>query len=174
MKKIVLIILLITAFACNEETKKKESNNSQQSKEPIKEFIVKMSFKTNKADEFKLMLNNIVIDEFQRKNISIIEKVMPLSNLESLTADFGDNSPNNFRINFGNKEEKEMEIESLSLFYGDNSLSMTSADLKTHFSFNRYIIQDSITYKIQSKRIDSKHYPQIVLKKKAIDLLMKE
>ena len=108
MKRVFLILTTIIALGCNNETKSIPETISLNEIEQTKEFIAKISYRTNKDDEFKIMLNNIQQDEFQRKNIYIIEKVVSNSVFENITANFGevDNLPNEFHINFGVKEIK--------------------------------------------------------------------
>jgi len=181
MKKVFLILITIIALGCKNE--KNETKSIPETEtiglneiEQTKEFIAKISYRTNKDDEFKIMLNNIVQDEFQRKNIYIIEKVVSNSVFENITANFGevDNLPNEFHINFGVKEIKEVEIESIELTYGKNNLIINAAELKDYFNFNKYVEHDSVSNKFTTKNIDGVHYPTILLKIKGINALKQE
>lgn len=173
MKNIVLVALVtLMTFSCT--SKQKEVNKPvvvEQAKEVEKEFIVNMSFKTSKEDNFRLMLNNIEVDEFQKKNIIIIEKVSPSSEIDKLTANFGYNISKNFSINLGNKEVKEVEINSVEILYGNNKISVKSDELNEYFTFNKFVVQDTVSNKFQTKKIKGQHSPTITLRRKAINQL---
>ena len=75
MKKLVFI-LLIAAVACKNEPKETPEEPTTTETEVVdKELEIVMNFKTDTAGEIKLMLNNVEVDDFQRKNIHVIEKV---------------------------------------------------------------------------------------------------
>lgn len=175
MKKL-FFVLIILIVGCKSETKESPIENEQAVvAEQIKELKVVVNFKTNKEDEFKLLLNNVPVDEFQRKNVHVIEKVLPTTGTETITATFGENniSPN-FNFNFGVKENKEVEIESISMSYGANTVTMSGAELSEYFTINKYLTQDSITNKLTTQRIDGKYYPAMILRRKAYNALTKE
>lgn len=175
MKKL-FFVLIILIVGCKSETKESAvKNDPAVVVEQIKELKVVINFKTNKEDEFKLLLNNVPVDEFQRKNVHVIEKVMPTSTTETVTAYFGENniSPS-FNFNLGVKDNKEVEIESISMSYGPNSISMSGAELSEYFTINKYITQDSTTNKLTTQRVDGKYYPAMILRRKAYNALIKE
>lgn len=178
MKNIILVVLIaLFTFSCLNEQKKESKPievEKVKEKEIKKEFIVKINFKTNKEDSFKLMLNNIVVDEFQSKNILITERVAPSSNFESITANFGENISKGFRVNLGNKEVKEVEISSIEISYGENKLSINANELNSYFTFDRFVNYDTISNKFKTKRVDGKHTPTITLKTRKINLLNKD
>ena len=175
MKKL-FFVLIILIVGCKSETKESPVENEQAVVvEQIKELKVVVNFKTNKEDEFKLLLNNVPVDEFQRKNYHVVEKVMPTSTTETFTAYFGENniSPN-FHFNLGVKDNKEVEIESMSMSYGSNSLMISGAELTEYFIINEFITQDSITNKLTTQQIDGRCYPALFLKRKTYNALTKE
>ncbi|SDR75071.1 hypothetical protein SAMN04515667_0543 [Formosa sp. Hel1_31_208] len=178
MKKALCIILVVIAFACKDDAKVDEQKNQTSvsvAEKAIKELEVIVSFKTNKSDEFKLMLNNVPVDEFQRKNIHVIEKTEPTTSFEQITAKFGNNNlSNNFNINFGTKELKEVEIVSIQMTYGKNSVSIKGTDLESYFNINNYINYDATTGVLKTQKVGGKHYPAISAKRIAINILKKE
>ena len=98
---------MIISYACksdvNEQTDSSENHKTSVETE-VKELEVVLDFKTNKDDKFKLMLNNIRVDEFQNKNVQIIEKVNQTSSVDKIITKFGDNNiSNNFIINLRTK-----------------------------------------------------------------------
>lgn len=175
MKKIILVgLVILFTFSCSNEPKKESKPiEIEKVKETKKEFIVKISFRTNKSDSFILMLNNIVIDEFQRKDINIKEEVSQASNFELITANFGESISESFRINIGNKEVKNVEIDFIKISFGEKKLEMSSRELGNYFSFNDFVSYDTINSKFETRRIEGKHYPFLILKKEFMISLTK-
>ena len=61
-------------------------------------------------------MNSIIVDDFQKKNIHIIENVSPTNIIDVISASFGvNNISNKLQISLGNKEEKVVAIESIIL-----------------------------------------------------------
>ncbi len=166
MKNIILVlIVVITSFGCKTDSNEsKNQNQGEQISKLEKEFVVRMKFKTNKSDNIKMVLYNIIPDEYQNKYIVINERVVLTSETDSFIANFGDNISDSFRINFGNKEEKEIEISSIEISYGSNQINIIPEDLTTYFKFNDFVIQDPKSFKLQTKRIGEKLDPIIYLK----------
>lgn len=177
MRKIILTLCaFISIIACKNDKKESITNtNSTIEESLIKELIVKIHYETNKSDEFTLMLNNIKKDEFQRKNIRIIEKVEPTTTLETISAAFGENNMSSaFTILLGSKEVKWVKIKSMNLSYGYNNLALEASQINEYFKTNDFVTIDSLTGKIQTKKINNKHNPAIFLKGKAIEILIKK
>lgn len=61
-KQSVIICVFLFLLNCNNNVSK-----SKESKQP--DFLVEINFKSNNNGILKIMLNNIVIDEFQKKDI---------------------------------------------------------------------------------------------------------
>ena len=175
MKKLLIVFLLITV-ACKTETKEQATNTENKvASETTKELEVVINFKTNKTDEFKLMLNNIEVDEFQRKHSQVIEKVTTSTGTDEIVAKFGANNiSKNFHIDFGAKEIKQIEIESIKMSYGKNELVVTGSEIDEFFTINKYIEYDKTNNVLQTKRVEGNHYPIIVLKPKGVNILKKE
>lgn len=172
MKKLLIVLLLISVSACKTDTK--EQNNSQAAIEkPVNEFIVKLNYKTNHKDEFKLSLGNVKVDEFQRKNIQIIEKVSKTTSIDKIVANFGENFSKKFNISFGGKKVKEIEIQSIELTYGKNNLIVGPSDLEKYFRLSKYITLDSINNTLKTQKVDGRHLPLIYLRQNAINTLKK-
>lgn len=158
MKKVFLVLLLVIfTIAC-------KSKQEEKIKVPKKEFIVKIKYRVNKEDVFKLVLYNIITDENQNKWIQINEKVVGTSATKNLTANFGESISYNFRISFGVKQEKEIEIKYIEILYGAKSIYVKPEELKKHFTFNEFIFQDNATNKLFTKKIGGKLNPILFLK----------
>ena len=178
MKRIALILFLsLSVLACKSEEKKGKPSEKSPIETPKieKELVVNISLKTNKKDEFKLMMNNIEIDEFQKKNIHIIEEMEPTTSYETINASFGVNNISKaFNIFLGAKEIKELDVQSIDISYGGNSVSINSSQLNDYFWFNEFVEQDPESMKIRTKKVEGKHHPIIRLRPKVIDQLIKE
>ena len=172
MKNIFIILLIVVFTACKSETK--EEVTTETTPEPVeKEFTFSVSFKTNKSDVFKLMMNNVEVDELQKKNIQVFETIHPTTTVDMFTAKFG-NMSKNIHFNLGNKEEKEIEIDNIQISYGNSSVTVKPAELNDYFLLNKFVTQDQSTFKIQTKKIDNAHYPTLILRAREINKLIKE
>lgn len=145
--KTSILLLFVIFFSCNEKTKNnsEDLNNNKLINSP--ELTVSIQFKSNKADNFRLSLNNIIVDEYQNKNIQIIEKIQPSTNFDEISANFGPNNiSNNIVINLGNKQEKRIQIKNIKISYGDKEIYIDNVvDFKTHFAYNKFIKLDSLS-----------------------------
>lgn len=169
------MLLLITFFisSCGEKKNNEVISNIKE-KELTKELVVKIKYKTNQPDDFKIMLNHVEVDEFQSKNIHIIEKVFATSNTDLIVAKFGDkNISNRFQIGLGNKEPKKVEMESIDFFYIDKTLSIMPDEIGEYFRFNEFVAFDPISNDLTTKRVNGKHFPVMSLKWKYLDNLIK-
>lgn len=177
MKKIFLIVFLIVV-SCKNETKDSLKTVNQEDvldTEEIKELNVVINFKTSKEDQFILSVKNIIIDEYQKKNVEVIENVFPTSTNDQIKANFGENNiSNSVRFDLGKKEVKLIQIESINFTYGINSLTVQASELSDYFIINKFVDYDTISYKLQTQEVDGKHYPAIALKRKAINNLTRE
>ena len=169
MRKLILVFITVLLFACENKEKEVATVNKVEAQP---ELIVTINFKTNKADEFKLMLNNVIVDEFQKKNIEITEKVVASNKTDIIKAKFGSkNISKNFQIGLGNKEVKVVEIETIKFSYGKKSMLIKASELADYFVFNKYVTFEDNTSKIVTKKIEGKHAPKMTLKSKTLSKL---
>ena len=75
IKFIILILLTLSIISCNESNQQKNPKEIEPDNFK-KGLTIEFNFKTSKSDQFKIMMNNIKVDEFQKKNIQIIENVI--------------------------------------------------------------------------------------------------
>ena len=163
-------------FSCKEETKVEQEDqvaSSTTNEKVTKELQIILELKTDKSHEIKLMMNNIGVYEFQRKNIHIIEKIEPSTSIETINASFGaDNISKTVLINLGNKEVKNITIKNIKLSYGDQSILIVPADIPNYFSLNKYINLEGDVLK--TSKVDGKYTPTLTLKRKIISDLIRE
>ena len=83
IKFIILILLTLSIISCNESNQQKNPKEIEPDNFK-KGLTIEFNFKTSKSDQFKIMMNNIKVDEFQKKNIQIIENVINSAGDESI------------------------------------------------------------------------------------------
>jgi len=173
MKKIsILLFLALVLFSCENRTDKQKQQKEIVEIEDKKELIIEMYFKTNKEDTFKFLMNNIKVDEFQSKNIQILEKVSPSTAVDQMSFNFENNKPNSFIINLGNKHPKEVTIKNIVVKYGENIVEINKSNFKRYTVPNKFIeINEEGT--LITKKIDGKHNPSLVLKKNVFNQVFK-
>ncbi len=176
LKRTLLLILIVFNSSCKD---KSEQPVTQEIKEEIiapKHLTIDFNFKSNKQGVFMIALNNIEVDELQKKNIQIFEDIMPSSGEDAIKAKFdADNISKNIVFHLGNKEVKEVEIKRILISYGNNQVNIsTPKDLNEYLRFNRFIERDTASTTLHTKRIDGKHNPAFAIKNKLINLLIKE
>lgn len=174
MKNFIVIIFAISLIGCNNHKRTDLTNSKAEVKS--KELLVEFYFKTDSADEFKIMINDIKVDELQRKDIHIYEDVVPSSNEDRIIARFDENNiSDKIRISLGNKVLKKVELKRLLVKYGDNEILLsTPADFKKYLFFNKFIEYNSENSTITTLNQDGVHHPVIFFKPILINLLNNE
>jgi len=173
---LIFIVLISLNFSCKNSGEEQVISQEKREATPSKQLSINFNFKTNQPDVFKIMMNNIEVDNLQKKNIQIFEDVIPSTNDDAIKADFdANNISNNIIIHLGNETVKEVEVKSILVAYGKNQLTITSAqDLNKYFAFNKFIKRDSTTKILETKRVDGKHNPSFRLRRNLINFLKKE
>lgn len=173
MKKAILLLLLFAIVACNDSKKTSEekvTKNEPKTENLVKELEVTMEFRTNKNAEISLIMNTIKVNEFQTKNIHIVENVIPTTETDKIVANFGPNNiSNKMVVSLGKKEEKEFEIMSMSFKYGENIVNIAPKDLNKYFGFSKFSVLDTLTNKIKTIKVGNAHYPKLYVRKKLWD-----
>lgn len=167
--------MTLSIISCNESNQQINSKETE-SKNFKKGLTIEFNFKTSKSDEFKIMMSNIKVDEFQKKNIQIVENVIPSTTEDKIVAKF---DPNNISkqvvISLGNKVEKEVTINSILISYGDKHFNLKSPeDFNANLLFNKFIVRDSSSNTLTTKRIDGKLNPTFRIKNSLINQLQSE
>ena len=85
------------------------------------------------------MLNNIKVDEFQKKNIQVREIVPASSELESIVAKFGEgNKSSNVVLSLG-KKPKIIFFNGIEFSYGEKSILITGSNFNKFLSTNKFV-----------------------------------
>lgn len=164
------LLFLMSLVACKNNS---EEKNHQEQVIKKNNLEVLLLYKTNKADMFKIMMNNIVVDEFQKKSIQFTEEVVPTSEYDEMKVSFDEgNLSKNIIFHLGNKVEKTVEIKSITITYGDKVFSLSKpSDFNDFLIFNKFIEIEPNKKMIKTKRIDGKLYPTFSLRQKLINQL---
>ncbi|MDG1660874.1 MAG: hypothetical protein P8H40_05805 [Winogradskyella sp.] len=171
---LLFLVIFVLNFSCKENTSHTQIENKKpHADEPS--LSVEFVYKTNKTDVFKIMMNNIKVDELQTKHIHITENVIPTTSNDVIEANF---DPNNLSkqivLHLGNKTEKSVTINRILISYGDIFFDLNSVqDFNKHLVFNKFIIRDSTSNKLSTKRIDGKLNPTIRIKNSLINQLQR-
>ncbi|WP_417237350.1 MULTISPECIES: hypothetical protein [Flavobacteriaceae] len=169
-KKYLAFLMIVIFMSCKNKVQSLQNEIEAQSK---KELVVKLGFKTNVKDEFKILFNNIKVDEFQKKNIQVRETVPPSSGFESIVAHLGGEiNTQNLLIHLG-KKEKTVEFNGMEFSYGDKSILITKSNFNRFLNTNKFVVLDDNGFVFSTKTIDGKHNPAIMARKKLLDTLFK-
>lgn len=148
---------------CKEEPKTIQEASPKEVTEP--ELVINLEFRTNKEDEVLFVFDEIVIDEFQKKSITISEKVIPTTTSENIIAKFGPgNAPGKLIIDLGSSELKEFEIVSMTFSYGDKAVTIDNNNLETYLALSKFSVFDKSTNKITTQKVDGYHFPKLYIR----------
>lgn len=175
MKNLLIILLLIFTVSCKEESSNTEVQTIENIEDSSAEQVIKQlrlgfSFKTNTEDVFKIMLNNITVDDLQTKSIHFTEQMPPMENFEEIVAVF---DPNNFSqdlaISLGNAKVKEVILDKITISYGDKAvMASTVSEINDNIVFNKYIDFNQETKVLKTKKLDGQHFPTIIIRPRVL------
>ncbi|WP_299521442.1 hypothetical protein [Winogradskyella sp.] len=173
MKSLKFFVLVLLCCSCGNSDK--TNNLNLEAATTKKELTLSIDFKTTEPDFFKIAMNNIVVDEFQKKSIQFSENVYPTSSFDNITVVFDTNNPSKDILFIpGNKKNKVIEIQALNLNFGNKDLKINSSEIRKNVSINKYVKYDSINNNFVISTIDGQLYPVIKLKRGLINRLTKE
>ncbi|HPF97198.1 MAG TPA: hypothetical protein PLZ00_07260 [Mangrovimonas sp.] len=171
-KTIVIFFLSLFLFSCKGNKSNDEPSESIK-QIPKNQLIVNFSFKTDVEDRFFIMMININVDEFQKKNIQIHENVPPSSGFERISAKF---DPGNFsksvRINLGTKQ-KEVVLEKIELSYKNNIVEINSTNFEEFVNLNDYVEFNVENATLHTKFKNGSHNPVLEIKESIMNSLLK-
>ena len=175
MKKVYLLslALLTVIFGCKNNSETLTLQNNTQIEKAKPSLIISINYKSDKIDVFKIMMNNIIVDEFQKKSIQFSEEVVPTSNFDNIEVKFDeDNFSKNIIVHLGNKNEKTVEIKDITVSFDDKVVKLsTPSDFNDFLVFNKFIDVDFDNKVIRTKKVDGKLYPTFSFRQKLINQL---
>ncbi|PNQ74783.1 hypothetical protein C1T31_01185 [Hanstruepera neustonica] len=172
MNRITVFIITLVLFSCARNNKAPEIE--PQKLETKEDFEIVLELKTSVEDDFKVLVNNIEVDEFQKKNIQIVEAIPPSTGFEKLKANFGNKNISNFiLINLG-KKEKEVEFNFITFKYGQKSIVVDANNFDEFMRYNKFVSFKKDNFTIETKKVDNKHNPVISAKRILINKLLQK
>lgn len=175
LKKILFTLCIMALWlSCKEEGNKssqeKENNVNTEKKIPQEKALsVTISFKTNKADKIRVVMNGIEIDEFQKKSISIIEDVEATTDLDRIVANFDEgNFSRNLMINLGQKGNKAIDIERMIFSYGTKEIVIDKQNYDKYLKHNHFVERDSLTNRFTIKQTNKKPFTPLIYSRQTL------
>ncbi|WP_460220435.1 hypothetical protein [Psychroserpens sp. MEBiC05023] len=163
-----IILLLFSLLSCQENP---NSNKVLAKEVSVPNFIIKIEISTDTEDDFKIMFNNIIIDEFQSKNVQVKERIPTSTGYESIVASYyGNNTSNDLRIILGIKSKK-VKFKKIDISYVDKNLVIDNDNFNNYFRFNEFISLDDTTFTFTVTNPSNNHTPVIFAKKRLIDFM---
>lgn len=175
MKKIILFVLIAISFSCN--NKKVQSTDEGQiqiykAKKPEK-FVIEVTFKLDKGDNFRLFANNIFLNNTRTMSINITEEVSSSKDGRTLVFDLPEGIRPDYEvgINLGSDKIKKIQFIETKVSYGNVEFIATPYNIKEFFYLNQYVDYNPEDGVLQTKEIEGKHNPIMYLKKDVVDKL---
>jgi ASC-1-like (ASCH) protein len=175
MKNIFLAMLTLVLISCsNEKPKVEEKPETIEEKvEVVKptKFSIELRLKYSESEEIKLSASNIFINNSRTMNISVIQKMGKTESFKTVVLDFPENiNPDEqITLSLGTKKPKSIEFENIKIKNGEIEFDLTPQELNDYFSFNKFIVYSQETGIITTKKVDGRHNPILLLRKKIID-----
>ena len=170
--KTFTLLLILISFACKED----KSENTKESKIESKEkksskLVFDIDLTTTQPDEFRFFANNIFLNNNQFMNISIGQQLHNNETSKSMRFEFPENVKPDVMLGFvlGVKKEKDVEIKTASLSYGETKFIINSDQLNEFFTFNKFIEYNSETKILETKRKDNRLNPTLYVRRKILD-----
>lgn len=104
-------------------------------------------------------------------NISIGQQLHNNETSKSMRFEFPENVKPDVMLGFvlGVKKEKDVEIKTASLSYGETKFIINSDQLNEFFTFNKFIEYNSETKILETKRKDNRLNPTLYVRRKILD-----
>ncbi|HZW62691.1 MAG TPA: hypothetical protein VFF15_03505 [Flavobacteriaceae bacterium] len=173
MKKTISILLLaiVTLTGCKNNSEPETIEKQKPVEDTKPSLNISFVFKTDAADIFKIMMNNVIIDEFQKKSIHFSEEVFPTSDFDEMNVVFDSgNLSKNIMFHLGNQAEKTIEIKSITITYGEKVFTLSKAsDLNDYLVFNKFIEIQPDSKLLKVKKVEGQLYPSFSLRQKLIN-----
>lgn len=175
MKKVILVTLVFLIISCknNKGELAKEATEEITEEVTVKKpekLIVELELKYSESDEIILSSSKVFINNNRTMNLSVIEKVKKSDEFKTIILDFPENIKPDYQIyvNFGNKEEKSIEIKGVKITYGEVSYDVSPQEMNNYFNFNKYIKYNSEKGIMTIKKDNGKLNPLMFFRRKIV------
>lgn len=178
MKKalIILLVLPLMLSSClGDQTQQKEetinNENSVIEKQAKNLLVLEIDLELSEPEDIRLMAVNTFLNNGKYIDIYITQKMNANETSKIIKFELPEHiSPDNFvGISFGPKKVKEVKINSISISYGELNYKANPENILNFFKTNDYLVFDDSDNTFKTKRVDGKHNPILILRKKYID-----
>jgi hypothetical protein len=171
--KIFTLLLAFLSFTCKEDKKEtpiKTATEETTQKQPNK-LVFEIDLTTTQPDDFRFFANNIFLNNNQFMNISVGQQLNNNETSKNMRFEFPENVKPDAMLGFvlGVKKEKDVEIKTASLSYGDTKFIINTDQLNDFFTFNKFIEYNSETKTLQARRKDNRLNPTLYVRRKILD-----
>ncbi|MDU8884652.1 hypothetical protein RXV94_00670 [Yeosuana sp. MJ-SS3] len=171
--KVFVVLLILLSLSCkdNNKTEIPTAQNIEEETSNTNKLIFEIDLKTSEPDDFSLFLNDIFLNNSQFMNISIKSKLNSNETEKVLHFEFpeGIKPDRQMFLALGTKKEKEVQINSITISYGDLEHVITKGNLLQYFTMNKYVEYNSETNTLTTKSVDNRHNPIIFVRPKILD-----
>lgn len=173
--KLIVFSIVVLASSCLEHSEPKEETKAKEVVKKDNKLTFEVDLETSVADDFVLFANDVFINNGQFMNIGITQKLNMNETSKKIKFEFPENIKPDamLGIGLGNKNVKEVTIKSIHLSYGDAIFDIDQNELTDYFTFNKFIEFDSVTNKINTKKVDNALNPLLFLRRKILDSIQK-
>ena len=171
INQILILISLILLPSCNQGVK--ENPVVEEPIKKAKQLVVEATIKVSKPAEIKLFANKIFLSNDQEMNISITHKLNAISDAKDVQFKFPEelNPDYQLGLSLGTKYEKEIELNKLTLSYGETKFIIEPETLDDYLVFNKFIDIDTVTNKLTTNKLGNNHNPMVFFRRKILDSL---
>jgi hypothetical protein len=170
--KFLVCLLVLFSFACNQDKSEKSGESIEPEVEEVitqkpNKLIFEVELTTTEPDDFRLLANEVFLNNNQFMDISITHKLNANETSKVMQFVFPENIKPDFQLGFslGTKKTKSVEIKSINLSYGDVVYNVIPSELVKYFRTNKFIDYNEESGALTTKKIDGKHNPIIFLRK---------
>ncbi len=167
----LLVLLLLSCGGNQEEQKVIKNTNKEPELSKPKTLIIELEIETDSPEDFKLIANDIFLNNGQSMDLYITQRINPNETSKKIRFELPDNIVPDFNIgiSLGTKKEKEVKINNVDISIGSLSYQINSNNLITYFRPNKFVDYDDESGALKTKTVDGKHNPMIFLRKRYVD-----
>lgn len=166
MKTLTSLLVLLT-LSCSGNQKQKIVEKKQELEVLANKLVFDIDLETTKPDDFRLIANNVFLNNSQFMDISIIHKLNNNETSKKIHFEFPEGVQPDYQIGFslGVKNVKEVKINNIVLSYGDLVYNITPSNFSKYFRLNRFLKYNEETGTLKTQKIENKLNPIFFLRK---------
>ena len=172
----LIFLCFVLIFSCKDHTTQTKTNQGtpkieQETIKKSNRFIFDIDLETSHPDDFRLIADNIFLNNNQFMNISILHKLNSNETSKKMHFELPEGVQPDYQIgfSFGSKHIKEVKINSIKVSYGEIEYNISKDELIKYFRLNNFTEYNSETGIIKTKKVRNKHNPMIFLRNNFIN-----